>query len=187
MADLSERFEQALVYATRLHQNQRRKVGKVPYIAHLMAVSALVLEAGGSEEEAIAALLHDAIEDQGGEPTRQDILKRFGPTVAAIVEGCTEFQNLPKPPWQARKIQYLKQIQAGSPSVQLVSLADKLHNGRSLLWSLRQQGSSIWSHFAGGRELSLWFYQSLLTVYTHHKETVLWRELAQVVAELEQF
>lgn len=101
---LTDKFESALVYATRLHANQTRNISDVPYIAHLLSVAALVLEAGGTEEEAIAGLLlHDAVEDQGGKSTREEIRQRFGETVVAIVDGCTESDTFPKPPWSERK------------------------------------------------------------------------------------
>lgn len=109
------------MYATRLHAHQTRKIGGIPYIAHLLSVAALVLEAGGDEDEAIAALLHDAVEDQGGIPTRNEIRQRFGDRVVAIVDGCTEFDTLPKPPWQERKTRYLENLRHASPAVRRVS------------------------------------------------------------------
>jgi (p)ppGpp synthase/HD superfamily hydrolase len=181
---LTERFEQALVYATRLHSNQTRKVGHTPYIAHLMSVAALVLEAGGSEDEAIAALLHDAVEDQGGQSTREEIKRRFGDVVVAIVDGCTESDIVPKPPWQERKTRFLDQLRYASPSVRLVSLADKLHNARSLLAQWQQQGDVIWSEFKGNKQQTLWFYRSLVQVYQQTGADWMTEELSRVVQQL---
>ncbi len=183
---LTERFEQALVYATRLHAAQIRKATGVPYITHLLSVTALVLEDGGNEDEAIAALLHDAVEDQGGKATRAEIYRLFGEQVMAIVDGCTEFDSLPKPPWRERKQRYLEQLRQGSSSVRRVALADKLHNARSLLSDYRQQGDEIWSMFGAGKEGMLWFYHSLLWVYRSTGSNPLVEELARVIGELEQ-
>ena len=183
---LTERFEQALVYATRLHATQIRKATGVPYITHLLSVTALVLEDGGNEDEAIAALLHDAVEDQGGKATRAEIYRLFGEQVVAIVDGCTEFDSLPKPPWRERKQRYLEQLHQGSSSVRRVALADKLHNARSLLSDYRQQGDEIWSMFGAGKEGMLWFYHSLLWVYRSTGSNPLVEELARVIGELEQ-
>ena len=183
---LTERFEQALVYATRLHAAQIRKATGVPYITHLLSVTALVLEDGGNEDEAIAALLHDAVEDQGGKATRAEIYRLFGEQVVAIVDGCTEFDSLPKPPWRERKQRYLEQLHQGSSSVRRVALADKLHNARSLLSDYRQQGDEIWSMFGAGKEGMLWFYHSLLWVYRSTGSNPLVEELARVIGEVEQ-
>ena len=130
---LSTRFEEALVFAAQLHREQTRKGTTIPYIAHLLGVASIVLEYGGDEDEAIAALLHDAIEDQGGASTREEIRRRFGETVVAIVNGCTDAEVIPKPPWRARKEDYIAHMAHASPSVRLVSAADKLHNARAIL------------------------------------------------------
>lgn len=181
---LTDQFEAALVYATRLHAHQTRKIGGIPYIAHLLSVAALVLEAEGDEDEAIAALLHDAVEDQGGIPTRNEIRQRFGDRVVAIVDGCTEFDTLPKPPWQERKTRYLENLRHASPAVRRVSLADKLHNARSLLAEWRQRGDTIWANFSNGKEGTLWFYRSLVQVYRETGSDFLTEELGRVVFEL---
>ncbi len=183
---LTNKFETALIYATRLHANQRRKAGDVPYIAHLLSVAALVLEAGGNEDEAIAALLHDGVEDQGGEPTRQEILSTFGETVTAIVDGCTESNVTPKPPWRDRKLKYLENLRHGSPSVRLVSLADKLHNARSLLVQWQLQGDAVWNHFTGSPQDKLWFYQELLKIYQSTGSDFMTIELQQLVKLMSQ-
>src|SRR6185312_6819682 len=122
--ELSTRFDEALVFASRLHARQKRKGSGIPYISHLLSVAALVLENGGEKDEAIAALLHDAIEDQGGDTTRQEIRLRFGETVVAIVNGCTDTDGTPKPPWQARKEAYIAHLRTAPPSFLLVSAAD---------------------------------------------------------------
>jgi (p)ppGpp synthase/HD superfamily hydrolase len=181
---LTDKFESALIYATRLHANQTRKISGVPYVAHLLSVAALVLEAGGTEEEAIAGLLHDAVEDQGGQSTRDEIRQRFGETVVTIVDGCTESDTYPKPPWEERKKKYLYNLRHASPSVRRVSLADKLHNARSLLADYQQHGSSIWNQFKAGQEGTLWFYQQLQQVYSASGSDFLTQEFSRVVQEL---
>ena len=137
MSKLTNRFEEALVYATQLHSHQTRKRTGTPYIAHLLSVTALVLEAGGEEDEAISALLHDAVEDQGGKKTLKEIQRRFGNKVAEIVLSCTDAYIFPKPPWQERKESYIAHLKEASPESKRVSLADKLHNARSILRDLR--------------------------------------------------
>jgi (p)ppGpp synthase/HD superfamily hydrolase len=158
---LSSRFTDALSYAAALHAQQRRKLSGEPYVAHLLAVAALVLEHGGNEDEAIAALLHDAVEDQGGLPTLAEIRRRFGPTVADIVEGCTDTADSPKPPWRQRKEAYIARLNGASASIRLVSAADKLHNARSILRDYRRIGEALWSHFRGGRDGTLWYYRTV--------------------------
>src|SRR5881227_3632367 len=142
--ELSTRFEDALTFATRLHADQTRKGTSIPYISHLLAVTSIVLEQGGNEDEAIAALLHDAIEDQGGAPTREEIRRRFGDTVVAIVDGCTDTEVMPKPPWRERKEAYIAHIREASTAVRLVSAADKLHNARAVLADYRVLGDALW-------------------------------------------
>ena len=182
---LSTRFEAALVYATRLHANQVRKGSGVPYISHLLSVAALVLEAGGDEDEAIAALLHDAIEDQGGAKTREEIRQRFGERVVSIVDGCTDSETLPKPPWKERKLNYLEKMRLASPEVRRVSLADKLHNARSIVADWEQEGEKVWQKFKGGKEGTLWFYRSLVAVYQQNGSDFLIQELARLISRLE--
>lgn len=181
---LTERFEQALVFAYQLHRQQLRKDRLTPYIAHLLSVTALVLEDGGSEDEAIAALLHDAVEDSGGMETRHRILKLFGKAVVNIIDGCTESETIPKPPWEQRKLRYIEQIRHSSKSVQRVSLADKLHNARDLLAALHQEGRQVWMRFYGGKEKTLWFYHSLLSCY--QDDNHLKQEFVRVITELEK-
>jgi (p)ppGpp synthase/HD superfamily hydrolase len=182
----TERFEQALAYATQLHARQTRKGTTIPYVAHLLAVAAIVLEDGGSEEEAIAALLHDAIEDQGGDTTRQEIRRRFGDKIVEIVNGCTDTEVIPKPPWLARKKQYLEHLRDAPPEVLRVSSADKLHNARAVLADLRRHGGSVWGRFNGGREGTLWYYRRLVQVYREAGPSFIVEELERVVSELER-
>jgi (p)ppGpp synthase/HD superfamily hydrolase len=182
---LGDRFEKALVYAAQLHARQIRKGSGTPYISHLLSVTALVLEDGGDEDEAIAALLHDAIEDRGGEPTRTEILYRFGDRVTRIIDGCTDATTVPKPPWQERKQQYLQKLAGATPEVVRVSVADKLHNARSLLADYQQVGDQVWQRFRGGKDGTLWFYQSLIQVYRTVSNSPMVDELAKIVAKLE--
>ena len=183
---LSERYEEALVFATRLHSRQVRKGTPIPYITHLLTVSALVLEDGGGEDEAIAALLHDAIEDQGGDTARQEILRRFGPNVARIVEGCTDSDTLPKPPWRERKEAYLAHLREAPADVRRVSAADKLHNALTDLRDYREQGEVFWTKFKGGKDGTLWYFRELVKVFQTFERTPLVDELARTVDELER-
>lgn len=162
---LTARFDEALSYASRLHASQIRKGSGIPYVSHLLAVAALVLEHGADEDEAIAALLHDAVEDQGGDPTRAEIERRFGARVAAIVDGCTDTDVMPKPPWRARKDAYIQHLGEVSPSVLLVSVADKLHNARAILADYREIGDELWTRFTADRDQQLWYYRSLVGAY----------------------
>lgn len=184
MRVFTERFERALLYATRLHSGQRRKGSGVPYISHLIAVCALTIEYGGDEDEAIAALLHDAIEDQGGEAARVEILRKFGPRVAEIVEGCTDTDQSPKPPWRTRKEAYVRHVANAIPSVRLVSACDKLHNARSLIMDYRVCGEQLWSRFTGGRDGTLWYYRAMVNALRADPSPVV-EELDRVVRELE--
>jgi (p)ppGpp synthase/HD superfamily hydrolase len=158
----SKDFESALRYASRLHAGQTRKGSDAPYISHLLAVAAIVLEHGGTEKEAIAALLHDAVEDQGGRETHEEIRRRYGKRVAGIVAACSDTDQSPKPPWRARKETYVERLRSEPYSVRLVVAADKLHNARHLLSSYRVQGEDLWSHFKGGREGTLWYYRAVV-------------------------
>lgn len=180
------RFEAALLYAVRLHAQQKRKGTPVPYVCHLLAVAALVMEDGGGEDEAIAALLHDAVEDQGGEPTRQEIRRRFGDKVVEIVNGCTDTDETPKPPWLERKTRYLEHLRSAGPEVLRVCAADKLHNARSILADLCRHGPAVWDHFKGGRAGTLWYYRTLVQILRDRSTSFLIEELDRVVTELER-
>ena len=183
---MTSRFDQALVFAAQLHKDQRRKGSGVPYVSHLLAVAALVIEHGGDEDEAIAALLHDAIEDQGGPKAREEIRSQFGDRVTEIVDGCTDSETIPKPPWKERKLAYIAHLAEASTSVRLVSAADKLHNARSILIDYRGLGEEIWQRFQGRKTGTLWYYRSVLDVLSHSGKTPLVAELDRVVRELEQ-
>jgi (p)ppGpp synthase/HD superfamily hydrolase len=186
MALLTERFQDALVYAAQLHATQKRKGTEIPYVAHLLGVAALVIEAGGDEDEAIAALLHDAVEDQGGAHTRETIRRRFGDRVTRIVDGCTDTDIVPKPPWRERKEQYIAHVLHAPADVRRVSVADKLHNARSIIADLRRDGPSTFERFKGGRDGTLWYYRALLEAYQAAGADPLVDELARVVGEMEQ-
>lgn len=181
----TERFIDALAYATRLHAGQTRKGSETPYIAHLLAVTALVLEHGATENEAIAALLHDAVEDQGGRPTLEAIRARFGPEVAAIVAGCTDTDEIHKPSWRPRKERYIAHLRDAPYSVRLVSAADKLHNARSVLADYLELGEPLWSRFTGNREGTLWFYPAV-TEALHDAMKPDENDLAALIGELER-
>jgi (p)ppGpp synthase/HD superfamily hydrolase len=178
-----EKLEHALLYASRLHRNQVRKGTSTPYITHLLAVASIVGENGGTEDEVVAALLHDAPEDQGGEATLRDIRLRFGDEVAEIVDGCTDTYQDPKPPWHERKERYLAHLANAPDSVRLVSSADKLHNARSVLSDYRLVGEDLWTRFNGRKEGTLWYYRAI--VDTLPDENPIIEELDRVVTELE--
>jgi (p)ppGpp synthase/HD superfamily hydrolase len=181
---LTTRFELALLYAHALHASQVRKASGIPYIAHLLSVAALVLEDGGDEDEVIAALLHDSIEDQ--DVTRAELEARFGPHVADIVAGCTDADVKPKPPWRQRKEQYLAHLAHAAPGVLRVSLADKLHNARTILTDYRRLGDAVWERFKGRKDGTLWYYRELVRIYRERSASPHVEELARVVAELER-
>jgi len=181
---LTSRFSDALAYAFELHAAQVRKASDVPYMAHLMSVAAIALEHGASEDEAIAALLHDAIEDQGGAATRDEICRRFGQHVADIVDGCTDSETVPKPPWRDRKEKYLAHLPTANASVRLVCAADKLHNVRSLLEDYRTHGELLWDRFSGGKAGTLWYYRAVATVLTAAQDSDLPPQ--RLVAELDR-
>lgn len=189
-APLSERFTEALAYAAELHRRQARKGTNVPYVSHLLAVAGLVMEYGGTEEQAIAALLHDAIEDQGGVSTGEEIRRRFGEEVCSIVEGCTDCEVTPKPPWKPRKEAYVAQVRGAAVEVKLVSAADKLHNARTILADYRHRGDLVWSRFHGGKEGTLWYHRALVgALRLGDQSEALGRlvdELDRVVSELER-
>jgi GTP pyrophosphokinase len=183
---LGPRFEEALVYAARLHGGQVRKVLGTPYIAHLLSVAALVIEDGGGEDEAIAALLHDAIEDQGGNAARQQIRRRFGSGVVAIVDGCSDADTVPKPPWRERKDRFLASLAAAEPGVLRVAAADKLHNARSLLRSYHQLGESLWERFRGGKAGTLWYHREVARAIAGRRQGWLVEALLRAVDDLQR-
>ncbi|NJM98593.1 MAG: HD domain-containing protein [Phormidesmis sp. RL_2_1] len=162
---LGERFERALAYAAQLHRQQRRKVTGVPYISHLLGVAALVIEDGGCEDSAISALLHDAVEDQGGLETLAAIRLQFGKQVADWVWACTEPPRRDGQSWRSHKTAYLEQVRQAPPEVRRIILADKLHNGLSLLANLSLAGPSIWDDFSGTKADIGWFYQACCQLF----------------------
>jgi len=183
---LTGRFKDALGFAFDLHATQIRKGSGVAYIAHLLSVAGLVIEDGGDEDESIAALLHDAVEDQGGPETLEMIRERYGERVAEIVEGCSDSQGLPKPPWRGRKEAYIAHLRQATPSVRKVSLADKIHNARDILMSHQICGEVVWTRFRGGKEGTLWYYRTLVEVFRDNRDDALVAELDRVVTELER-
>jgi (p)ppGpp synthase/HD superfamily hydrolase len=178
-----EKFEQALPYAALVHRDQVRKGTSTPYVTHLLAVAAIVGENGGTEDEVVAALLHDAPEDQGGETRLREIHDRFGVEVAEIVDGCTDTYETPKPPWRERKERYLAHLGDASGSVRLVSSADKLHNARTVLSDYRLVGENLWTRFNGGKEGTLWYYRAVVDTLGGDGAVV--EDLDRVVTELE--
>jgi (p)ppGpp synthase/HD superfamily hydrolase len=183
---LGERFERALVLACELHRDQVRKGSDgIPYIGHLLGVASIAIEDGGDEDEAIAALLHDAPEDQGGAPTLERIRSEFGERVAAIVEACTDTLETPKPPWRERKERYLAHLEEVPDDALRVSLADKVHNARAILYDYREVGEELWSRFRGGREESLWYYRELAEIFCRRRPGPLADELRRTVEDVE--
>jgi len=183
---LLPQFEKALIYATRIHGGKLRRKTRISYIGHILGVTAIALEYSANETEAIAALLHDAVEDCGGAKRLRDIERKFGKKVARIVEGCTDTFRTPKPPWRERKEIYIAHLKRAAVSTRLVSAADKLHNARAILHNLRQEGDNLWSRFDGGKEGALWYYRSLVSAFREHGSNELIEELDRVVTEIEE-
>jgi GTP pyrophosphokinase len=182
---LGPRFLRAFVFAAEKHKGQTRKASSIPYIAHLMGVASLVLEAGGDEDLAIAALLHDVVEDCGGAAMLKEVRRRFGGRVAKIVDGCTDAYTDPKPPWRERKEKYIARLRNEDKDTRLVSAADKLNNLRSIVSDYRAVGESVWSRFKGEREGTLWYYRSLRDEFLRDRPNRITRDLALAVSELE--
>jgi (p)ppGpp synthase/HD superfamily hydrolase len=191
---LKHRFTEAVEYARQIHSGIRKGT-QVPYMAHLLGVASLVLGETGhvpfpvTEDEAIGALLHDAVEDCGGHPRLRDIEGKFGSAVAQIVEGCSDsFAENPsdKAPWKGRKLDYLRRLPHEPPNILLVSLADKLYNVRSMVEDYRAEGDRLWERFSQGRAEQLWYFQQLIKVFDPLCPT--WRlllEFKDAVAALE--
>jgi (p)ppGpp synthase/HD superfamily hydrolase len=182
---LTKRFEDAFAFAAECHRSQLRKGGPIAYIAHPMAVSSIVLDNGGVEDEAIAALLHDAPEDQGGLATLEQIRVRFGDKVAEIVRQCSdslEADPTKKAPWKERKSEYIRHLaEVTDGSVLLVSAADKLHNLRVTSFDYAAAGEAVWKNFKAGRDDQLWYYESLTAIYQRAAE----RRIAPIADELD--
>ncbi len=182
---LGARFLRAFQFAAEKHAGQTRKASTIPYIAHLIGVASLVLEGGGDEDLAIAALLHDVVEDCGGAPMLKEVRRRFGSRVAKVVDGCTDADTFPKAPWRERKEKYIRHLKTADADTRLVSAADKLNNVRSIVSDYRAIGESVWSRFNGGREGTLWYYRTLRDELLRPKRNRITRELELAVNELE--
>ena len=190
---LTDRFDRGLAYATHVHGGQARKGSSTPYVAHLLAVAATVLEYGGSEDVAIAALLHDAVEDQGGEPRLADIRNRFGDRVADIVRSCSDTvvnasAGERKEDWHIRKKGYIEHLNTVDQETLLVSLSDKVHNARSILRDLRKPeiGKAVWTRFKSPRKDTLWYYRELAHAFRRLRPGQLAEELSEIVDVLEK-
>src|SRR5580765_833679 len=182
---LGPRFTKAFRFAYQKHKGQARKASRIPYITHLMGVASLVLEAGGDEDLAIAALLHDVVEDCGGRPMLNQVRRLFGKRVADIVDGCTDAYTIPKPPWRERKESYIRRLKKESADTRLVSAADKLNNIRSILSDYRAVGESVWSRFNGGRDGTIWYYRTLRDEFLRKGKNRITVDLDLAVKELE--
>ena len=198
---LTSRFEEALTYAARAHWDHIRKVTprkddadpahdpakEIPYVAHLLGVTSLVLEHGGGEDEAIAALLHDAIEDAGGPARREDVRVRFGDEIVRIVEACSDSDGENKAPWDERKRAYLAHLAATTDSkIRLVTACDKLHNTRAVLSDYEKVGEELWKRFNGGREGTLWYYRALADEFARGGPADVATEIGRAVSTLEE-
>jgi (p)ppGpp synthase/HD superfamily hydrolase len=183
---LGPRFTKALDLAFELHAGQTRKGSGVPYFGHLLGVTSIVVETGATEDEAIAALLHDAAEDQGGRETLERIRDEFGGQVADIVESCSDSLGEPKPPWKERKRAYLEHLEEASDAALRVSLADKLHNVRTIVVDYRAGGESLWERFNAERDEVLAYYRALAAIFSRRMPGALATELSVTVAELEE-
>jgi (p)ppGpp synthase/HD superfamily hydrolase len=188
----SNAFEDALIFTARLHAGQTRKGSTTPYISHLLAVTAIALDHGATETEAIAALLHDAVEDQGGPETLAEIRRRFGNQVAEIVAACSDTDESPKPPWQVRKDAFVERLRSEPYSVRLVVAADKLHNVRDVLRSYRVHGDDLWLHFKGGHDGTLWYYRAVVDALVaaaepeEHQLNAIIEEIDRTLSALQQ-
>jgi GTP pyrophosphokinase len=183
---LGERFEAAMRYAMAAHQGQTRKGGDTPYFSHLMGVASIVLDEGGDEDDAIAALLHDVAEDHGGRPRLDDVRARFGDKVARIVEACTDSWTTPKEPWIDRKRQYVEHARHLAVDELRVSAADKVHNAWSILRDLRSVGDRTWERFNAKPDDVMWYYQSLVRAFREAGGSPLVDELARIVRGIER-
>ena len=185
---VTEKFEEALIYATRLHGDQTRKKTGIPFVGHILGVTAIALEYGADETEAISALLHDTVEDCGGAQRLRDIREKFGDDVARIVDGCTDTYDTPKPPWLERKRAYIEHLKHSDSSTRLVSASDKLHNTRAILAELRRHDLEVFERFSGKKDGTVWYYRTLVTAFRQHRDhSDLIDELNRVVSEIEKF
>lgn len=186
MTALTQRFDDACRYAHDAHRDQTRKGTQAPYIGHLIGVASIVLDDGGTEDEAIAALLHDAAEDQGGRERLADIRARFGDEVAKVVEDCTDSWDTPKLPWAERKAAYVEHARRLSAPSLRVSAADKVHNAYAILRDLRNDGESVWGRFSASADDVMAYYQSLVRAYREAGGGRLVDELERIVRGIER-
>jgi len=186
MTMLTERFDEAVRYARQAHEAQARKGAGTPYLGHLLGVASIVLDDGGTEDEAIAALLHDAAEDQGGRARLEDIRARFGDAVARIVEDCTDSWETPKKPWAERKLAYTEHARTLAPSSLRVSAADKVHNTYTTLRDLRNIGEEVWGRFNASADDVMAYYDALVRSYREAGGGRLVDELGRIVRGIER-
>lgn len=186
---LSSRFADALAFAFEVHREQTKKGSSVSYISHLLEVTGTVLTYGGDEDEAIAALLHDSVEDHSDIVSFASLSKRFGARVAAIVESCSDTSVSPKPPWKSRKQHYIEHLHSADESVMIVSAADKLSNARAVIKDFRELGDRVWTRFNAGKDDQLWYYRSVTVVLMQRGQGTrvqpLIEELSRAVRKLE--
>lgn len=178
------RYIKALVYANELHFDQKRKETEIPYLTHLMHVSAYVIEFGGDEDQAIAALLHDAIEDQSERTSLDEIKATFGEEVARIVNACTDARTKPKPPWKERKLAYLEALKTKDQRIKLVVACDKLHNAQSIVRDVQTLGPSVWSRFTAPKEETIWYYKSIVESLESMKGSPVYYLLSEEVKKM---
>lgn len=185
----TERFDRALLLASEVHRHQKRKGTSIPYVTHVMAVAALVGIHGGDEDQVIAGLLHDAIEDgiQDFPDIRERIQTAFGQRVLNIVEACTDADTHPKPPWKERKLAYLDHLK-NAPDIGnlLVSLSDKVHNAQSIVNDLQSVGPEVWQRFSAPQHDSIWYYRSLAQIFEQRIPSTLTNEFSRLVSILEK-
>ncbi len=181
----SQRLTDAFSYAAQLHGGQLRKGTSIPYLSHLMGVASIVLDHGGEEDHVIAALLHDAVEDQGGQDTLGEIRRRFGDRVAAIVAGCSDSLEDPRPAWRERKERYLRHLEDAGFDERLVSGADKLHNLRAILSDFRISGAEVWGRFNAGPDEILWYYREIARIMGERGPRTIFLELRSTLSQLE--
>jgi|SRR3954470_2029117 len=186
MATLTRRFDEAFAYAHATHAGHTRKGNGAPYIGHLMGVASIVIDDGGDEDQAIAALLHDAAEDCGGRGRLEDIRARFGEAVAKIVEDCTDSWSMPKAPWAERKKQYAEHARTLGAASLRVSAADKVHNAYAILRDLRNVGDQVWERFNAGADDIVAYYQALVRAYREAGGGRLVDELDRIVRAIER-
>jgi (p)ppGpp synthase/HD superfamily hydrolase len=187
LPQLTDRFLAGVALAVEAHGDQRRKGTEIPYVAHLLVVTGLVLEDGGDEDQAIAAMLHDTVEDVGGAPMLEGIREQFGARVAGIVEACSDtLEPAGKEPWRLRKERYLARLrEEEDDGVLRVSLADKVHNARSIVRDYRVEGPRLWQRFVTRSAADqLWYYESLLRFFEERRPGPLTEDLRHAVDEL---